>query len=512
MKKRLICLMMTLIIVVSCFTLIANANESNYMITSEGILPFKDIKDGTWYYDAMLFCYANEIIKGQGNEYTFAPSVELTRATFAVMLARVLGADLEGYKYKGTFTDCKEGSWYTPSVEWVREMGYVMGTGDGTAFSPNAIISREQCATMLYRVIDKMGIDVSVPEGVLDTYIDKNAISSWALNGACLMVHKGIMKGGVKKDFMPKKAITRAEIVVVTENVLKTIVNGDCKHEYTEADCTSGKTCNKCGLVFSLPNGHYCETLSCKEGSVCITCGEEVAADPALHKYSAGNCTTPEKCSVCGDVRKAAAGHKFTSATCTAPMSCSICNVTVGTPLGHTTKFGICTRCNCEVFASKFLRCAYYMVEKAEPNGKGQYMMSTYYDYDNNDYDIGVLYYDATKTEFTFIYSYFWEDGTHSSIAIYLQDNSNYFDYEFGVFDANEKELSSVSGSFNASQIRNDSAYYKEKARSGSSKYWRWLGNNTEEMIRSCVYYNDFLLDILCGEGVESFGFIALNL
>ncbi|MBE6573294.1 MAG: S-layer homology domain-containing protein [Ruminococcaceae bacterium] len=503
MKKKLLCLLITFTMVLPCFTAIGYAEEPDYVISGEGIMPFKDVKSGVWYYDAMIFCYANGIIKGQGNEYTFAPNVELSRATFTVMLARILKADLSEYENQSRFNDCPIGSWYTASVEWAADNGYVMGTNvEGNVFSPNAIISREQCSTMLYRVIDKMGIDTNVPEDVMDSYVDKNDISDWAFDGASLMVHKGIMQGGMKRDFMPKTAMTRAQIAVVTENVLKTIVYGDCEHEYAEADCTIGKSCTLCGLLISLPNGHYCESLSCKEGGVCITCGEEVAADALLHKYSSANCTTPQKCSVCGETRGKALGHKFNAATCTAPKTCSVCKATEGAALGHTTKFGICTRCNGEVFASKFLRAAYYMVEKAEPDGKGVYSDYAYFVDDEGGIESGVLYYDANVTKFGLGFTYVWSDDYLIVIGMEISQNTKTYKYQIGYYDPNHNLLAESTGYVDAPTLK-----YSVSSHGGSSQYWSWVDSLTVALVESSVAYGDYLLNDLCGEDTSIFGF-----
>lgn len=56
------------------------------------------------------------------------------------------------------------------------------------------------------------------------------------------------------------------------------------KHEWKEPDCTTPKTCTKCGKT---------------EG------------EPLGHKWKDADCTTPKKCSVCGATEGKALGHKF---------------------------------------------------------------------------------------------------------------------------------------------------------------------------------------------------------
>ncbi|MFQ9411598.1 MAG: S-layer homology domain-containing protein [Evtepia gabavorous] len=54
------------------------------------------------------------------------------------------------------FEDLDVGAYYYNAVVWGNVMGVVNGTSD-TTFSPNAYVTREQLATILYRYADTMG-------------------------------------------------------------------------------------------------------------------------------------------------------------------------------------------------------------------------------------------------------------------------------------------------------------------------------------------------------------------
>ncbi|PKM51745.1 MAG: hypothetical protein CVV02_05640 [Firmicutes bacterium HGW-Firmicutes-7] len=83
---------------------------------------------------------------------------------------------------------------------------YNLGITEGiskTTFEPKTLISREQCATMLYRAIKSiapMG-DYKV-EGVAD-FPDQKYISSWAVEGTKYMSKLGIIVGDKDGNFMP---------------------------------------------------------------------------------------------------------------------------------------------------------------------------------------------------------------------------------------------------------------------------------------------------------------------
>ena len=52
---------------------------------------------------------------------------------------------------ESTYSDVKTGDWYYDAVVWATEAGVVNGMGDGT-FAPNDNITRQEMATMLYRL------------------------------------------------------------------------------------------------------------------------------------------------------------------------------------------------------------------------------------------------------------------------------------------------------------------------------------------------------------------------
>lgn len=85
--------------------------------------------------------------------------------------------------------------------------GITAGTS-ATTFSPNVLINREQCATMLYRTIKAIApnADYSVA-GVAD-FPDQKHISSWAVEGTKYMFKLGIIKGDASGSFMPKATTT----------------------------------------------------------------------------------------------------------------------------------------------------------------------------------------------------------------------------------------------------------------------------------------------------------------
>ena len=115
-----------------------------------GGLPFTDVSEGDWYYDAVAYVWQEGLFRGM-DETTFAPNLAMNRAMFVTVLGRMAGVE-EDRTATSKFTDVKAGSYYAGYVAWAAEQDIVRGTSE-TTFSPNAKVTREQrgCAGRLRR-------------------------------------------------------------------------------------------------------------------------------------------------------------------------------------------------------------------------------------------------------------------------------------------------------------------------------------------------------------------------
>ena len=89
----------------------------------------------------------------------FAPSESLARAQFAIILHRMNGTP--AVDYTARFRDVGEGAWYTDAILWAADPGVVTGYSNGN-FGPGDNINREQMAVMMYRYAAYKGYDTSV--------------------------------------------------------------------------------------------------------------------------------------------------------------------------------------------------------------------------------------------------------------------------------------------------------------------------------------------------------------
>lgn len=95
-------------------------------------------------------------------------------------------------------------------VRALSAIGIIFGTGNGK-FSPNAVITREEVATILARVYKLIG---EIPEGDGFVYADESDISDWARESVYAMRIVGIMQGVGNDKFSPKTLCTTEQTIV----------------------------------------------------------------------------------------------------------------------------------------------------------------------------------------------------------------------------------------------------------------------------------------------------------
>jgi len=108
---------------------------------------YTDVRSDAWYSTAVKYVTENGIMNGYSADI-FAPEDTTTRAMIATIIWRLEGSPVSGAKL--AFSDVKEGTWYTDAVRWAAEKGIVNGKGDGT-FAPEDKITLEQLCAMLHR-------------------------------------------------------------------------------------------------------------------------------------------------------------------------------------------------------------------------------------------------------------------------------------------------------------------------------------------------------------------------
>lgn len=153
---------------------------------------FTDVTEEDWFHDVVLELAASGIVNGM-TETTFEPQGTLTRAEFATMLYRVSYAPV--VTGESTYSDVKTGDWYYNAVVWATEAGVVNGMGDGT-FAPNDNITRQEMATMLYRLAKAEKVE----EDKLASFPDAASVADWAKDAMNWAVSTEIVNGSTHDD------------------------------------------------------------------------------------------------------------------------------------------------------------------------------------------------------------------------------------------------------------------------------------------------------------------------
>ena len=109
--------------------------------------PFKDVAEGLYYYDAVLWAVENGITAGLSAD-TFGPDTSCTRGQIVTFLWRAAGEPAAAASVP--FEDVAADSYFYEAIGWAVEQEVTSGVSP-TAFAPNASCTRAHIVTFLYR-------------------------------------------------------------------------------------------------------------------------------------------------------------------------------------------------------------------------------------------------------------------------------------------------------------------------------------------------------------------------
>ena len=154
-------------------------------------------------------------IVGYDNGYV-GPNDTLTRAEAAQIIYTLMTdeAKAENAKKNGkTFVDVSKTHWAYEAITMMTKAGIMVGTGDGK-FAPDAVITREQFATMIAQLFK---IEVNQP---ITGYIFKDLNGSFADKYISLLYAMGILEGRGDNTFGPKDSLTRAQAITIVNKLI----------------------------------------------------------------------------------------------------------------------------------------------------------------------------------------------------------------------------------------------------------------------------------------------------
>lgn len=180
-----------------------------YTVTATVASQFTDVPATAWYAETVYAAANAEIIKGFPNG-TFQPTGKITRADFAIMIARLLKADTSKYTTVA-FKDVPNTHYAVGAIAWCAEKKIVTGIGEN--FEPKRTITREEAATMMARALELTSTATTT------NFKDDAAIQNYAKASVAACAAAGIMTGD-NGSFRPADTLTRAEAAQIMVNVL----------------------------------------------------------------------------------------------------------------------------------------------------------------------------------------------------------------------------------------------------------------------------------------------------
>ena len=201
MKKRLLCILLSLVMLGSMLPVTAGAAEQT----------FSDMPSKThWSYNALSAAIENGLLRGSNGKLT--PNDLLTRGQMAAVINRAFGAidtaDISAFR------DVPAKAWYATDVAKAVRMGTFKGSGD--KMRPEDPISRQEAFAVLSRAFKLPNGDASA----LDRFSDKASVSKWAVPELAAMASNGYVNGSNGR-LNPLNSITRAEFAQVMYNMLR---------------------------------------------------------------------------------------------------------------------------------------------------------------------------------------------------------------------------------------------------------------------------------------------------
>lgn len=181
---------------------------------------FTDVAADAWYADAVQYVYENGLMSGT-SETTFSPDLTTTRGMIVTILYRMENEPT--VTSTTAFTDVASDQYYANAVAWAAQNGIVSGT-TATTFAPNAAITREQMAAILYRYAQFKGYDVSV-KADLSVYTDAASVGAYATDAMAWANGAQLITGTSATTLTPAGQATRAQVATILmrfcENIAK---------------------------------------------------------------------------------------------------------------------------------------------------------------------------------------------------------------------------------------------------------------------------------------------------
>lgn len=174
---------------------------------------FRDVAGpADWSHEGIDYCVRRSLMVGTGVG-TFSPNMACSRAQIVQVLYNLSGDKTDYGNYYLPFTDVAPGDWFYEAVAWAYANDIVAGTSAST-FAPNDVITREQMAVILYGYTAKFAPEFTGNAASLSTFPDAGSVANWAYAAMSWAVGNGLISGmgsGGVSYLAPQGSATRAQ-------------------------------------------------------------------------------------------------------------------------------------------------------------------------------------------------------------------------------------------------------------------------------------------------------------
>ncbi len=174
---------------------------------------FRDVAGpADWSHEGIDYCVRRSLMVGTGVG-TFSPNAVCSRAQIVQILYNLSGDTTDYGNYYLPFTDVNPGDWFYEAVAWAYANDIVAGTS-ATTFAPNVDITREQMTVILYGYTAKYAPAFTGGGTSLGRFADAGSVANWAYAAMNWAVGNGLISGiesdGVTY-LAPQGSATRAQ-------------------------------------------------------------------------------------------------------------------------------------------------------------------------------------------------------------------------------------------------------------------------------------------------------------
>ena len=186
---------------------------------------FRDVAGpADWSHEGIDYCVRRSLMVGTGVG-TFSPNAVCSRAQIVQILYNLSGDTADYGNYYLPFTDVAPGDWFYEAVAWAYANDIVAGTS-ATTFAPNVDITREQMTVILYGYTAKYAPAFTGGGTSLGQFPDAGSVANWAYAAMNWAVGNGLISGiesyGVTY-LAPQGSATRAQASAIIMRYLSLI-------------------------------------------------------------------------------------------------------------------------------------------------------------------------------------------------------------------------------------------------------------------------------------------------